>query len=149
MADSLLIADIAFYLRDDVPEGIDWWASAEPDHPISIVIEPSGPVDAATRVRVETVAAKTAKIVAEARAWLAGQLREVTWELTDDELTALANEPFDDPEIIVWSGDEWMIRFVSSSIAMAEEYGIGVLYEGDAPVAVEDLSEDDDEGHDH
>lgn len=137
--ESLLIADLRFYRRDDVPEDIAWWASAEEDHPISIVIEPAGPVDAATTARVAAIVPTLAKRIAQARAWLAAELR--SWPLTATEHAALASEPFSDPEVIVWDGTDWMVRFASAELEMAHELGIGVLFEGDDPVAVEDLSE--------
>lgn len=149
MAESMLLGDLAFYLREDVPAGIAWWASAEPDHPISVVIEPAGPVDTETRERVEAIAARTAKVIAEARAWLVAQLRGDEWNLTDDERAALADEAFEDPEVIVWTGREWMIRFESPVLEMAADYGIGVLFDGDDPIAVEDLSGEEDDDHTH
>lgn len=48
--------------------------------------------------------------------------------------------PFGMPEAIIWADGSWMIRFAECGLAMGEEFGIGVRFDGSAPVAIEDLS---------
>lgn len=144
----MLINDLAFYRLDDVPAGIACWSSAEPDHPISIIIEPEGPVDEATQERVAAIVGRFPAVLSDAKRWLTDALTDESWQLSAEERAALADATFDEPEVVVWSGEEWMVRFASSALAMAEEWGIGVRYEGDVAVAVEDLSDTDEDEDD-
>ena len=148
MTESMRIEDLAFYRRDDVPAGIAWWATAEEDHPINIVLEPAADVDDATQVQVAHVIRRLPKFLAEARAWLTTELAKPEWDFSESELLALESDPFQEPEIIVWGPVEWMIRFEAPTLEMADPWGIAVVFQNDTPIAVEDLSEGDDDEDD-
>lgn len=47
---------------------------------------------------------------------------------------------FGEPEAVIWADGTWLLRFAESRLEMADPFGIGVLFAGTTPYAVEDLS---------
>ncbi|MDQ0707375.1 MULTISPECIES: hypothetical protein [Arthrobacter] len=144
------IAGTAFTLID-APEPIACWtASLEAAHggsspTVNIIVEPAAePGPEVLRLTAEVIA-RFGELADVAGAYLREELREPGFGLRDDELQALRSDqpPFGEPEAVIWDDGGWMLRFTESPLELADPYGIGVLFEGMTPSAVEDLSDPD------
>ncbi|MFJ3956860.1 hypothetical protein [Arthrobacter sp. NPDC090010] len=150
LATHLDIAGTAF-TRIDSPDSIACWtatiASTGEDTPraVSIVLEPAVQPDQRLLQFAAVVVSRFDEFADLAKAYLQQRLSEPEFGLQEAELSALRNgEPlFDEPEAVIWSDDDWMLRFTESRLELADPYGIAVLFEGTNPSAVEDLSDAD------
>lgn len=118
---------------------------------VSIVIDPAGPPTTPALEAAGVVVAEFDGLVAAASDFLVSALGDGSWPLDDSELALLrgAEPPFALPEAVIWDDGSWMLRFAESPLAMGEDYGIGVLFAGRTPVAVEDLSDAEEEPSPH
>ena len=144
------IAGTAFTLIDS-PEGMACWTamleSADDAGPraVSVLMEPAAQPGQDLLALTADVIARFDELTGLAGAYLREQLAEPRFGLRDDELLALrGGEPlFGGPEAVIWDDGGWMLRFTESRLDLADPHGIGVLFEGMAPSAVEDLSDAD------
>jgi hypothetical protein len=131
--------------RIGLSEELVCWSAALPgDEPrtVSIIVEPAGPpTDAAVDSAAEAIAGFDALAAAASR-YLVAEFTDPVWALDSADRARLdgPEAPFDMPEAIIWADGSWMIRFAECGLAMGEEFGIGVRFDGSAPVAIEDLS---------
>jgi hypothetical protein len=67
-----------------------------------------------------------------------------------DELISMPPDHFPvyTPTFIFYPGEEWLLHFSEGDLPICEPYGVSVLFNGETPVSVDDLSEgefDDEE----
>lgn len=144
------IAGTAFTLID-APEPIACWtasleaAGGGAPPAVNIIVEPAARPGPEVLQLTTEVIARFDELTDVAAAFLREQLTEPGFGLRDDELQALRSEqpPFGAPEAVIWDDGGWMLRFTESPLELADPYGIGVLFEGMTPSAVEDLSDPD------
>lgn len=112
---------------------------------MSIVIDPAALPEQDVLQLAAAVVARFDEFTDVATVYLRQRLDEPRFGLTDVELLALqgAEPPFDEPEAVIWDDGSWMLRFAESRLEMADPFGIGVLFEGTTPCAIEDLSDAD------
>ena len=130
----------------DAPEDISCWSGAFDGGEITLLIEPAAePSDQALDAAAAAIS-DFDELRTVAEQFLVTELGGDLWDLPADQRALLDRRPapFDEPEIVVWQDGTWMIRFAESPLAMAEEFGIGVLFAGRVPVSVEDLSDADE-----
>lgn len=141
----------AEFVRIDAPEPIACWnASIEPAgdgrlRSVSVIMDPVGrPGEDVLRL-AGVVVARFDEFTGAAAEYLRQRLREPEYGLSGAELLELqrAEPPFGAPEAVLWSDGSWMLRFAESRLALADPYGIGVLFEGTSPCGVDDFSEVD------
>ncbi|WP_285102009.1 hypothetical protein [Promicromonospora sp. MEB111] len=125
-----------------------WTATAGPADdlpPVSVVMEPAAAPDQRASDLAAVVLARFGELADVGADYLRHRLREPGFGLSGAELGMLdaAGPPFAEPAAVVWADGTWLLRFAESDLAMADPYGIGVLFEGTVPSGVEDLSEAD------
>ena len=81
--------------------------------------------------------------IKEALAFLKDELRRGRF-LSEDELSLLdvpvCNLPFSSPQCTFYAGDkQWLMRFAGGELDICEPYGIGVIFEGEKPLRLENL----------
>lgn len=144
-----LLVGGATYSRVDADDSIACWTATfdvggnGDSRQVSLVIEPAGVPDSAVRELAADVSARFGEFVRVAADYLRAGLRDPRYGLDGVELGLLDAEeaPFGEPEAVVWADGTWMLRFAESRLAIADPFGIGVLFTGDTPDAIEDLSE--------
>ena len=109
---------------------------------MSLVIEPAATPEPAVLELAAMVVARFDEFSELAAGYLRQRLREPEFGLRHSEVATLdaPEAPFDEPEAVIWADGSWMLRFAESGLEMADPYGIGVLFDGTRPSAVEDLS---------
>lgn len=147
LPDQLEIAGTAF-ARIESPGTIACWTAtvraedaADPP-PVSVVTEPAAVPDRRASDLAAVVLARFDELAELGADYLRRRLREPGFGLSGAELAMLDADgpPFSEPAAVVWADGTWMLRFAESGLAMADPYGIGVLFEGPVPSRVEDLS---------
>lgn len=141
----------AEFVRIDAPEPIACWtASIEPAgdgrlRSVSVIMDPVARPGEDVLQLAGVVVARFDELAGAAAEYLQQRLREAEYGLSGAELLELqrAEPPFGEPEAVLWSDGSWMLRFTESRLALADPYGIGVLFEGTSPCAVEDFSDVD------
>ncbi|GAB6856616.1 hypothetical protein [Microbacterium xylanilyticum] len=140
--------DGATLIRIDAPEDVACWtagvAGGDGGWTVSIVAEPAEPPSDDARETAQGVVAEFAALSDAAMRFLVQELQDPG--LSDDDRALLAAEepPFGAPEAVVWQDGTWMMRFAETGLQIGDEYGIGVMFAGRTPVAIEDLSDPDD-----
>lgn len=136
--------DGAVLIRMDAPQEIAFWTAGIPGGDggwtVSILAEPAEPPSAEAREAAQAIVGDFAALSDAAIAYLADELAGPLGELPHDA----AEPPFGAPEAVVWQDGTWMMRFAECGLPMGDDYGIGVLFAGRTPVAVEDLSDPDE-----
>ncbi|MGF6824057.1 hypothetical protein M2317_002982 [Microbacterium sp. ZKA21] len=132
--------------RLDAPEDIACWSGAFDGGEITLLIEPADEPSAQALDAAVGAIADFDELRTVAEQFLVTELGGDRWDLPAGQRALLTRQPapFDEPEVVVWQDGTWMIRFAESPLAIAEEYGIGVLFAGRTPVSVEDLSDADE-----
>lgn len=141
--------DGAEFARVDSDESIACWTLVRDFEgvgetgAVALVIEPAAMPDPVVLRLAGTVVSRFEEFADLATGYLRQRLREPQFGLRSSELSALeaSEAPFGEPEAVIWADGSWMLRFAESSLDMADHYGIGVLFEGTTPSAVEDLSD--------
>lgn len=133
----------------DAPTELSCWSGDLPGdgyRRIHLVMEPAGPATGEAIAAAEIAVDEFDALVAAASAFLLTELQDATWALDAQALELLRGPeaPFARPEAVIWRDGSWMLRFDECVLAMGEEYGIGVLFDGRTPIQVEDLSDVDD-----
>jgi len=100
-------------------------------------------VDDETTLLVERIASDIDRYVKEALIFLKDELRRGCF-LSEDELNLLDvpvfNLPFSSPQCTFYARDkQWLMRFAEGALDICEPYGIGVIFEGEKPLCLENL----------
>ena len=100
-------------------------------------------VDNETTLLAERIASDIDRYVKEALAFLKDELRRGRF-LSRDELSLLnvpvCELPFGSPQCTFYAGDkQWLMRFAEGKLDICEPYGIGVIFEGEKPLRLENL----------
>ena len=91
----------------------------------------------------ERIASDIDRYVKEALAFLKDELRRGRF-LSKDELSLLdvpvCKLPFSSPQCTFYARDrQWLMRFAEGELDICEPYGIGVIFEGERPLCLENL----------
>ena len=100
-------------------------------------------VDDETTLLAERIASDIDRYVKEALTFLKYELRGKC-HLSKDELKLLdvpvCNLPFSAPQCTFYAHDkQWLMRFAEGELDICEPYGIGVIFEGQKPLCLENL----------
>ena len=100
-------------------------------------------VDNETILLAEKIAQDIDRHIKEALAFLKDELRRGRF-LSRDELNLLdepvCNLPFSSPQCTFYAHDkQWLMRFAEGELDICEPYGIGVIFEGEKPLCLENL----------
>ena len=111
--------------------------------PFCLVSTDGADVDDETTLLVERIAKNIDRHVKEALVFLKDELgREHC--LSDDELSLLdvpvCDLPFSSPQCTFYAGDkQWLMSFAEGALDICEPYGIGVIFEDEKPLRLENL----------
>ena len=99
--------------------------------------------DDETTLLVERIASDIDRYVKEALVFLKDELRRGRL-LSKDELKLLdvpvCELPFSSPQCTFYAGDkQWLMRFAEGELDICEPYGIGVIFEDEKPLCLENL----------
>ena len=100
-------------------------------------------VDDETTLLAEKIAQDIDRYVKEALVFLKDELRRGCF-LSKDELKLLDVSvcylPFSSPQCTFYAGDkQWLMRFAEGELDICEPYGIGVIFEDEKPLCLENL----------
>ena len=100
-------------------------------------------VDNETILLAEKIAQDIDRHIKEALAFLKDELRQGCF-LSKDELKLLdlpvCKLPFSSPQCTFYARDkQWLMRFAEGALDICEPYGIGVIFEGEKPLCLENL----------
>ena len=100
-------------------------------------------VDDETTLLAERIAQDIDRYIKEALAFLKDELRRGRF-LSMDELKLLdvsvCELPFSSPQCTFYARDkQWLMRFAEGELDICEPYGIGVIFEGEKPLCLENL----------
>lgn len=100
-------------------------------------------VDDETTLLAERIASDIDRYVKEALTFLKYELGRGRF-LSKDELKLLdvpvCNLPFSAPQCTFYAHDrQWLMRFAEGELDICEPYGIGVIFEGEKPLCLENL----------
>ena len=100
-------------------------------------------VDNETTLLAERIASDIDRYVKEALAFLKDELRRGRF-LSRDELSLLnvpvCELPFGSPQCTFYAGDkQWLMSFAEGALDICEPYGIGVIFEDEKPLRLENL----------
>ena len=105
-------------------------------------------VDDETTLLAERIASDIDRYIKEALVFLKDELRRGCF-LSKDELKLLdvsvCDLPFSSPQCTFYAGDkQWLMRFAEGELDICEPYGIGVIFEGEKPLRLENLELSDE-----
>ena len=100
-------------------------------------------VDDETTLLAERIASDIDRYVKESLAFLKDELRRGCL-LSEDELRLLdvsvCELPFSSPQCTFYAGDkQWLMRFAEGALDICEPYGVGVIFEGERLLCLENL----------
>ena len=100
-------------------------------------------VDDETTLLAEQIARDIDRHIKEALIFLKDELRRGRF-LSEDELSLLdvpvCKLPFSSPQCTFYAGDkQWLMRFAEGELDICEPYGIGVIFEDEKPLCLENL----------
>ena len=100
-------------------------------------------VDDETTLLAERIAQDIDRYVKEALVFLKDELRRGCL-LSEDELSLLdvsvCELPFSSPQCTFYAGDkQWLMRFAEGALDICEPYGVGVIFEGERLLCLENL----------
>ena len=100
-------------------------------------------VDDETTLLAEKIAQDIDRYIKEALIFLKDELRRGHF-LSKDELKLLdvpvCELPFSSPQCTFYARDkQWLMRFAEGELDICEPYGIGVIFEGEKPLCLENL----------
>ena len=100
-------------------------------------------VDDETTLLAERIASDIDRYIKESLAFLKDELRRGRF-LSKDELKLLdvpvCELPFSSPQCTFYARDkQWLMRFAEGALDICEPYGIGVIFEGEKPLCLENL----------
>ena len=96
-----------------------------------------------TTLLAERIASDIDRYIKEALAILKDELRRGRF-LSKDEVKLLdvpvCDLPFSSPQCTFYAGDkQWLMRFAEGELDICEPYGIGVIFEDEKPLCLENL----------
>ena len=99
--------------------------------------------DDETTLLAERIVGDIDRYVKEALVFLKDEFRRGCF-LSKDELSLLdvpiCNLPFSSPQCTFYAHDkQWLMRFAEGALDICEPYGIGVIFEGEKPLCLENL----------
>ena len=111
--------------------------------PFCLVSTDGADVDNETTLLAERIAGDSDRYIKEALAFLKDELRRGRF-LSKDELRALdvpaCELPFSLPQCTFYAHDkQWLMRFADGALDICEPFGIGVIFEGEKPLRLENL----------
>ena len=130
-------------------DGFIWYAETELESAIfgqvtfCLVSTDGADVDDETTLIAERIASDIDRYVKEGLAFLKDELGRGRF-LSKDELSLLDvpvyKLPFSAPQCIFYAHDkQWLMRFADGELDICEPYGIGVIFEGEKPLRLENL----------
>ena len=132
-----------------VDDGFIWYTQLElksesfGEVPFCLVCKDETGVDDETAMLAERIASDIDQHIKEALIFLKDELRQ-KYQLSEDELSLLdvpvCKLPFSSPQCTFYAGDkQWLMRFAEGELDICEPYGIGVIFEGEKPLRLENL----------
>ena len=130
-------------------DGFIWYAEVKLESAIfgqvvfCLVSTYGADVNDETTLLAERIASDIDRYVKEALIFLKDELRRGCL-LSEDELKLLdmpvCDLPFSSPQCTFYAGDkQWLMRFAEGELDICEPYGIGVIFEGQKPLCLENL----------
>ena len=130
-------------------EGFIWYAETELKSeifgqvPFCLVSTDGAEADDETTLLAERIVGDIDRYVKEALVFLKDEFRRGCF-LSKDELSLLdvpiCNLPFSSPQCTFYARDrQWLMRFAKGELDICEPYGIGVIFEGEKPLRLENL----------
>ena len=130
-------------------DGFIWYAEMKLESeifgqvPFCLVSTDGADVDDETTLLAERIASDIDWYVKEALAFLKDELRR-GYFLSKHELRALdvpvCDLPFSSPQCTFYAHDkQWLMRFAEGALDICEPFGIGVIFEGEKPLRLENL----------
>lgn len=100
-------------------------------------------VDDETTLLAERIAQDIDRYIKEALIFLKDELRRGCF-LSEDELKLLdlpvCKLPFSSPQCTFYARDkQWLMRFAEGALDICEPFGVGVIFEGEKPLRLENL----------
>ena len=132
-----------------VDDGFIWYAQLElksesfGEVPFCLVCKDETGADDETTMLAERIAQDIDRYIKEALAFLKDELRRGRF-LSKDEIKLLdvsvCDLPFSSPQCTFYTRDkQWLMRFAEGELDICEPYGIGVIFEGEKPLCLENL----------
>ena len=132
-----------------VDDGFIWYAQLElksesfGEVPFCLVCKDETGVDDETILLAERIACDIDQHIKEALVFLKDEFKR-EYYLSDDELKLLdapvCNLPFSSPQCTFYARDkQWLMRFAEGALDICEPFGIGVIFEGEKPLRLENL----------
>ena len=111
--------------------------------PFCLVSTDGADVDDETTFLAERIARDIDQHIKEAFVFLKDELRQGRF-LSKDEIKLLDvpvfDLPFSSPQCTFYAHDkQWLMRFAEGALDICEPYGIGVIFEGERPLCLENL----------
>ena len=130
-------------------EGFIWYAELAlksesfGEVPFCLVSADTADVDDETISLARRIARNIDRYVKDALVFLRDELRR-EYRLGEDELRLLdvpvCDLPFELPQCTFYARDtQWLLRFAEGALDICEPFGIGVIFEGEKPLRVENL----------
>ena len=130
-------------------DGFIWYAEAKLESAIfgqvafCLVSTDRAGADDETILLAERIAQDIDRYIKEALVFLKDELRRGCF-LSKDELSLLdvpvCELPFSSPQCTFYARDkQWLMRFAEGALDICEPYGIGVIFEGEKPLCLENL----------
>ena len=130
-------------------DGFIWYAETELKSeifgqvPFCLVSADRADVDDETTMLSERIASDVDRHIKEALVFLKDELRRGRF-LNKDEIKLLdlpvCELPFSSPQCTYYARDkQWLMRFADGELDICEPYGIGVIFEGEKPLRLENL----------
>ncbi|WXG21713.1 hypothetical protein VBZ67_05585 [Campylobacter concisus] len=130
-------------------DGFIWYAEVKlkseifDQVPFCLVSTDRADVDDETTLLAERIASDIDRYIKEALIFLKDELRRGRF-LSKDELKLLdlpvCKLPFSSPQCTFYAHDkQWLMRFAEGALDICEPYGIGVIFEGEKPLCLENL----------
>ena len=130
-------------------DGFIWYAQMKPDSEIfgqvtfCLVSTDMADVDDETTLLAERIASDIDRYIKEALIFLKDELRRGRF-LSKDELSLLdapvCDLPFSAPQCTFYARDkQWLMRFAEGALDICEPYGVGVIFEDEKPLCLENL----------
>ena len=130
-------------------EGFIWYAETELKSEIfgqvlfCLISANGADVDDETILLVQRIAQDIDRYIKDALTFLREKLKQKCL-LNKDELRALdvpvCDLPFSSPQCTFYAGDkQWLMRFAEGELDICEPFGIGVIFEGEKPLRLENL----------
>ena len=132
-----------------VDDGFIWYAQLElksesfGEVPFCLVCKDETGADDETILLAERIASDIDRYIKESLAFLKDELRRGRF-LSKDEIKLLdvsvCDLPFSSPQCTFYTRDkQWLMRFAEGELDICEPYGIGVIFEGEKPLCLENL----------